>query len=222
MKYIEKTNPPEEYLTWCEIQHALGVNYNYDSLPSERKENLHELLLKEQGEICGYTMKRIKKKSSHIEHIKPQNECKKEKGADLDYYNLIACFPQNGSKCSYGAVKKGGWWENNGNDFLSPLNKLCELRVIFYLDGKVTPTNSQSTSTEKTISILNLDEPTLVEERKRSIEEFIFGEEPLNPIQADNAIDIIYLPNEEGRLPEFCIAIHDALYEYLDLLKKLD
>jgi len=228
MKHIRKTDAPEKYLNWCARQRELGVNYNYESLSNPEKEGLHEKLLEEQGKICGYTMKRISLNTSHIEHIMPRHICiQKAEGLDLDYNNFIACFPREGmlGKHRYGAQAKDKWWDNNGRDFLSPLNEFCELRVIFNLEGKISPTKHNSNSTIITIGVLRLDNPILTEDRKRAIKEFIYGEDGASPISPENvseAIDKVYELNEEGIFYEFCIAIHDSLYEYLDILKSIN
>jgi len=222
MKYINKLNAPEDYIIWCNTQKELGSNYDYKSLPNPQKKHLHEALLLEQGYICGYTMKRVDLNISHIEHIKPQHICKHEDpGIDLDYNNLISCFPKDGMKsnCRYGAQAKDKWWENNGADFLSPLHDVCELRVIYNMQGEIEPTNFHKSETETTIFVLKLDDPILTQDRKMSIHEFIYGADGANPLSPDDtkiAIDRIYQPNSDGLLREFCIAIHDALYEYAD------
>lgn len=222
MKHIVKTNAPNEFICWCDTQKQLGVNCNYKSLPKDIKDPLHKFLLTEQGSICGYTMKRVDTKSSHVEHIKPQHVCISEgKAEDLEYCNLIACYPRSGMKaiCRYGAQKKDNW---RGDDFLSPLNDACELRFIYYLNGEIEATRNQRQKTLNTISVLKLDEPSLTNDRKTAIQEFVFGVDgasPLTPNEAKTAIDLIYKPNDEGLLHEFCIAIHDALYEYIDIFQ---
>jgi uncharacterized protein (TIGR02646 family) len=223
MKQIKKTVAPYEYIKWCNIQKDLGVNYNFKRLPNPPKENFHEFLLREQGFICGYTMKRVNLKISHLEHFKPQHVCIQEgPGKDLDYYNLIACFPKDGMKsnCRYGAQAKDKWWENNGVDFLSPVNDACELRVIFNMNGEISSTNNHDLKAQNTISILKLKDPALTNDRKKSIHEFIFGADgatPLSPDEVKIAIDRICEPNSDGLFYEYCIAIHDALYEYVSI-----
>jgi uncharacterized protein (TIGR02646 family) len=222
MKYINKTNPPQTYSDWCNTQRDLGVNYSFGSLQNPEKEDLHRTLVKEQGHLCAYTMKRISYENSHLEHIHPQHHC--QNGLDLEYTNLIACFPKGNlkSKCSYGAQKKDNWWANGGSEFISPLNENCELKFFFSLNGEISPARSNCSKAITTIRVLNLNEESLVYDRKKSIEEFIFGtQDLLSPAEADHAIDEIWRPNEGGILHEFCIAIHDALYEYLDIFPKL-
>src|SRR5665648_695044 len=210
MKHIKKTVASDEYIKWCNTQKGLGENY-------------HNFLLVEQGFICGYTMKRVNLRISHLEHIKPQHICIQEgRGKDLDYYNLIACYPKNGMKTGYryGAQAKDKWWENNGVDFLSPLNDACELRVTFNMNGEISSTNKKDSKTQATIKVLKLNDPILNNDRKKSIQEFIFGVDgatPLSPVEAKIAIDRICETNSDGLFYEYCIAIHDALYEYVSI-----
>lgn len=227
MKYIRKTTAPADFLLWCFEQKKLGLNYKYTYLPRDEKASLQKQLVIEQRGLCGYTMKKISILTSHVEHIKPQNECLKDKDEkDLDYHNVLACFPKIGkSKCLFGAEKKGGWWD--AGLFVSPLLDSCELKFIYTLEGKVIPCGANISASTKTIQVLNLTEKTLTEERKKAIEDFIFGNPsdphsgPLSFAEAHKAIDEIHLPDPTGQLYEFCIAIHDALYEYLDILKKI-
>lgn len=223
MKQIKKTVAPDEYIEWCNTQNDLGVNFNFKSLPNPLKRNFHKFLLVEQGFICGYTMKRVNLYISHLEHIKPQHICLKEgQGKDLDYYNLIACFPKDGMKTAnrYGAQAKDKWWENNGADFLSPISNACELKVTFNMNGEISSTMHNDLKTQTTIRVLKLNDPILNNDRKISIQEFIFGVDgatPLSPEEAKIAIDKICEPNSDGLFYEYCIAIHDALYEYVSI-----
>lgn len=225
MKFIQKTSPPNEYTTWCKNQESLGVNYNYRSLQNPQKSCLHKALIKEQGSICGYTMKRIDRRISHIEHIKPRYICEQEgQGIDLDYHNLIAAYPREGMRrnCRYGAQAKDNWWESNGDLFHSPVKFYCELKFIFNIDGEIFPIDNQRENAINTISVLKLDDPELTNDRKLAIEAFIFEDQPLTPEEIDEAIDAIWQPNDEGVLWEFCIAIHDALYEYKEMLQSIE
>ena len=225
MKFVAKTMPPEQYLEWCNTQRALGQNYNYGSLPGDVRRILLSFLVREQGWICGYTMKRINENLAHIEHVIPQNECRRRgAGRDLDYLNLLACFPPSGASCAYGAVAKGGWWGDNDSDFVSSLTDDCEVKFYFQLNGEVLPVRNLP-SIENTIERLQLNNAALVDERKRAIEEYLYGEERDNPIEyndIDTRINEIMTSNEEGEMHEFCLAIHDSLFSYLDIINSLE
>ena len=180
----------------------------------------------EQGGLCGYTMRRIQQESSHIEHIKPESVCRDElKGSDLDYNNLLACYPQEGMATSYryGAQFKDKWWENNGAEFISPLNPQCEILITFNLKGEVSAHQNHA-SAKKTIQVLKLDHTSLTEDRRRAIEEFIYGpsgDDPLSQNKAIQAINEIIKANKKGDFVEFCIAIRYALKEYINYLQKI-
>lgn len=223
MKHIKKTSPPASFIAWCVAQKAIGLNYKYSSLPNPEKGDLHQALTIEQGLICGYTMKRIAQSISHIEHIKPQHQCIKDRDEkDLDYNNMLACYPKlGGIRCSFGAEPKGNWWDDKL--FISPTDSSCELKFIYNIKGEIYPSGSRVPASQKTINVLVLGDPSLVFDRKKAIEDFIYGvggTSPLSWVDANKAIDSIYKPNLSGDFYEFCIAIHDALFEYLDILKK--
>src|SRR6185295_17156980 len=123
-------------INWCNAMKG-QVNEEYGSLQNPEKEILHEGLVNEQGGLCGYTMRRIEVDSSHIEHIKPESMCRMdERGSDLDYENMIACYPREELpvQYQYGAHVKGGWWDDFGSDFISPLRANCEWYFIFNLE----------------------------------------------------------------------------------------
>lgn len=224
MKYIMKNRCPEEYAQWCQ-KVANTEKADFNEIPSDEKQALLNSLMMEQGFICGYTMKRIDKSTSHIEHIKPQSRCRKDqRGSDLEYNNLIACYPLNGMKKKYrfGAQQKEDWWENDGKEFLSPLDQRCEIHFHFDLEGKVTSSNIAAATT---IEVLALDHESLTEERKRVIEEFIYGPDKNDPISKSKAIravsSICDRQNGSGCYYEFCVAIRSALKQYMMFLEKV-
>jgi len=225
MKYVRKGGPPHDYSAWCQRMRGTA-NENYGCLQNPEKRSLHQALLREQGWLCAYTMRRIDKSSSHIEHIKPESVCRSERiGLDLDYKNLLACFPLDGMgrKYRYGAQWKANWWNDNGAEFVLPLSSSCESRFRFYVDGKIEPVGNHR-SAITTISVLGLDHASLTEDRKRVIEEFVYGpthDDPITPAQAQGAIRTICKANAAGRFHEFCVAIRDALCDHVRQVRKL-
>ena len=221
MKNIQKSGCPPEYVQWC--KKVAGTDKeDYNELRAAEKQSLFDALIAEQGSICGYTMKRIDRDTAHIEHIKPQSLCRAElQGSDLDYRNLIACYPRNGMKAryQYGARHKDDWWENDGKDFVSPLYQECEDHFHFDLNGNIT---SSDIAGATTIGILALNHKSLTEERKRVLEEFIYGPDKKNPLSlamATRAISGICTQDGKGRYYEFAIAIRDALQHYLNVVE---
>jgi uncharacterized protein (TIGR02646 family) len=222
MKYIRKRGAPQDYLQWCrDVKGTDGETFL--NLKNPEKTSVLDSLMREQGWICAYTMRRIDKGTCHIEHVKPESLCRKElKGSDLDYHNFLACFPLEGMapKYRYGAQKKGDWWIDNGKDFISPLVPNCEKRFNFDLDGVIHPTGKNGPA-EKTIKILGLDHCTLTEERKRVISEYIYGGDGRDAASISQATrmlkQISSLDNEQYY--EYCVAIRDALIQYISKLQ---
>ena len=222
MKYIKKTGMPHEYKAWRNLVRDTSQEH-YHQLQNPQKRILHSKLLEEQGGLCAYTMKRIDLTSSHIEHIKPETLCREElTGADLDYDNLVACFPREGMKKGnrYGAQLKDNWWKNDGADFISPLHPSCEERFQFDLSGKISATKNHAEA-KKTIEILKLDHHSLTDDRKRAIEAFIYEDGVLSQAQAMQARAQICSRGTDHKYYEFCIAIRDALDAYVKNLKKV-
>ena len=225
MKYIKKTGPPHSYKIWRSQVRGTGGE-DYSQLKNPQKADLHRNLLKEQGWLCAYTMQRIDLDTSHIEHIKPESVCRLEQvGLDLDYNNLVTCFPREGMKKRnrYGAPKKDHWWKNDGVDFVSPLHPMCEKRFSFQLDGTISAVNHHFAATQ-TIQLLGLSHPTLTDVRKRVIDQFLYGpsgDDPLSHAQAHRAKDDICTRSADGCFHEFCVAIRNALDEYLKNLQRV-
>lgn len=223
MKHIIKQGQPQDYTNWRNQMQG-DVNERYP-VPDPPRQQLTNQLLFEQGFLCGYTMRRINDTNCHIEHIKPESVCRAElKGTDLDYGNMIACFPKKMAKKQtdycYGAIYKEDWWENNGIQFVSPLDNVCENTFNFNLKGEIIPLHEDASIT---IRVLYLDHKSLTEDRKRVIEEFIYGptkNNPLSPSQATRAIQQILERKADGTFYEFCIAIQKALEEYTANLAK--
>lgn len=224
MKYIQKTGPPRRYSDWRNKVRRSNKN-DFQELPRIEKQALLNGLLREQGWICAYTMRRIDDESSHVEHIRPQSVCRAMLvGSDLDYDNLVACFPRENApvKYRYGAQQKDDWWENGGADFVSPLHPACETRFRFNLNGEISAVG-KAKAPVTTIRILKLDHPTLTEDRRRAIKEFIYGpngSDPLTLKRARNVRESICQRNGDGHFWEFCVAIRNALDDYLTLLQK--
>jgi len=225
MKYIVKHGAPREYSDWRKS--IIGEdNENFNGLLNPLKTDFHKALISEQGGLCAYTMKRIEHESSHFEHLKPETLCREDlRGSDLDYENLIACYPRKGmlKSCRYGAHAKGNWWENHGRQFVSPLHPRCESLIRFNKKGEILAVNDNPDAII-TINVLKLDNETLTEERKRAISVYINGpkgDSPLPKKISETAISDIIKPNAKGEFVEYCIAIKHALVEHIAFLEKI-
>ncbi len=92
MIVINKRPEPEEWKA-----KRLTPGFVYEAIPE-----LRQALLKEQGYICAYCMRKIPVKdkteseTSKIEHIKSREQGKKEQDkSELDYDNMVICCPGN-------------------------------------------------------------------------------------------------------------------------------
>ncbi len=222
MKYIRKARTPRAYSEWCAV--VAGTHQaDWRVVPSAEKRHVLASMIEDQGGLCAYTMRRIYEQSSHVEHIKPQSRCRQDlSGSDLDYANLVACFPRKAS-CRYGAHQKGGWWEDDGAQFVSPLHSVCEQVFRFRLDGEIEAVDNRVEATT-TIEVLGLDDPSLTEDRKRAIDEFIYGStsrDPMSPGDARRVLIRICDRTHDGTFYEFCVALRAALIAYLEHLAKL-
>ncbi|EDM34433.1 hypothetical protein PBAL39_19120 [Pedobacter sp. BAL39] len=230
MKRIIKGHEPASFIQFKQENEKGGVKLRYDeSLGSAQRTPIKEALLKEQGYICAYTLKRIALESSHIEHLKPEELCRKQMEeeivtvSDLDYGNMVACFPKKGLKGIpnekyFGAIKKDAWWENEGADFISPLREDCEIHFKYNKDGSVEEVTLKG---KKTIEVLSLNHDILKHERANAINEFIYkNDKPLNTLQTLHAIENICKKNK-GSFVEFCIPIKHSLDNHLEYLEKV-
>ncbi|MCC5828322.1 MAG: TIGR02646 family protein [Phycisphaeraceae bacterium] len=215
MMYVRKAQPPRLYREWCESVRGTA-HADYRQLPADEKAVLLSALIAEQKFLCAYTMRRISADCGHVEHIKPESLCRHDDpGSDLDYSNLVACYPRDGMRrrCRYGAQAKDSWWQDGEREFVSPLDSRCESRFRYGIDGTIAPQGNH-VGAATTIEVLKLDHSTLAEDRKRVIEEFIYGPDRASPLSAQQtrrAIISVCARNGNAPLQEFCVAIRDAL-----------
>lgn len=222
MKFIRKAGAPHEYTRWCRSVEGT-YKESYGEIPGKIKAVVLSTLAEDQGCICAYTMRRITTKTSHIEHVKPESLCRlSKKGSDLDFSNMVACFPRDGMprKYRYGAQKKADWW--NPALFISPFEPSCEKKFRFNLNGEISAIGLNEAA-RNTIRVLALDNKALTEDRRRAIEEFIYGNDGRDPLSKSKASSLLtaVCSKSNGRYTEFCVALRDALDEYLKYLNKL-
>ncbi|RYJ39655.1 TIGR02646 family protein [Flavobacterium anhuiense] len=230
MKRIIKGNEPASFIKFKQDNAKAGITIRYDNgLGNAERKPIKEALLTEQGFICAYTLKRIDEDSCHIEHLKPEELCRKlmEEGietvSDLDYSNMVACFPKDAPKGTpkqkyFGAIKKDASWANDGKDYILPLQANCEDHFQYFISGEV---KGVTTKGKNTVSLLALDHSTLINERKDAIEAFIGKTNPIRKgktIQAIAEID----KRSNGKYVEFCIPLKHALVQHLAFLEKLE
>lgn len=217
MRRIKKSHAPRKLQNWCDENKY--TNHSYKALQgTSAHKSLKEKLLGEQCWLCAYTGRTIEDATSHVEHLKPQNAC--AEWDDVDYKNVVVCFPADGGDKSYGygAPVKDGWWDKP--NFVSPLSVDCERRFRFAWSGHVHPCPDDHEPAIETIKKLGLDNTTLSGLRKARIDGFFgFGPRsrtrPLSVADAKIALNNIDRVDAAGRLSEFCFVLKQLLPKYI-------
>jgi uncharacterized protein (TIGR02646 family) len=208
MRRIIKGPEPIALRMWKVENRAVPENLTYGALHGTETRAIRQQMLLEQGYLCAYTMQRIQTiEDCHIEHLVPQTQ---DHDSDLDYDNMLACFPgmkpppEWNPKFPYGAQQKGGTRIDDTN-FVSPLSVDVENRFQYNADGSVQA-SAADTAASSSIEILKLDHSILCELRKAAIEERVL-DASLSGEEAIALASSISSPDSSGMLPEFCLAI---------------
>jgi len=198
-------------------QELLILNHSYTALQCTKAHAaLKKQLFKEQGYLCAYTGRRVDGANSHVEHIKPQTKC--EGLEDVDYHNMLACFPNSGGDKSYGygaPVKNSGWDEKF---FVSPCSEDCERRFKHSWKGKMSAADHSDKGAKYTINLIALDHNSLTDMRRKAIMGF-FGFSPkakaLSTDEAKLLLRKIDTPDSSGRLRPFCFVLKQLLPKFI-------
>lgn len=214
MRFIRKGAEPEKLANWRR-KNADTVNLrSFDALHAEEKADLRERLAKEQGNICAYTMRRLDApEGCHFEHLLSQDQAPE---AATDYRNILLCVPENGP-CEFGAIFKANARVDKSN-FVSPLEPSCEARLRYRLSGHVEASDPADYGAKRTIEILALNHPALVDARKDAIEALGLFSKPRSPSlssakAARLSVDVLR-PDAHDRLRPYCVAISQAAATY--------
>lgn len=215
MKKISKTHPPVSFRKWLDENRLLDCSY--ETLVGKPAHiALKKQLLKEQGFLCAYTGLEISESTSHVEHLKPQNKCVDHE--DVEYRNMVACFPYDGGNKSFGfgAPVKGGWWKPE--DFISPLTEECERRFSFAWSGKIRPEPADHKGAKETIKNIGLGHENLKKLRLAAIKGFFgFGGRlaPISKREAEILLRSIDKTDNNGKFRPFCFVLKQLLPLYI-------
>lgn len=216
MRKIYKGKEPKE---WMEYRLTPGAKY-------ASKPQLVDALLKEQGYICAYCMRRIPTRDSfssenhRIEHIKCRDSYP---DLELNYDNMVICCPGaisgRDSKEFHCDKAKG-----NKDISFSPLD-VDIIKTIRYktLDGTIYSTNQQWD--EEINSVLNLNNPLLKLNRKNVIyaliEELKSGTKrgSINKAWFDRQLEKWSSKDTNGRLKPYCGVVEWFLTKKLNRYK---
>lgn len=215
MMFISKGGQPGGLIKWKADNVATPQNlvYSGGGFPGE---NVRKSLLNEQFHLCAYTLKRLKtvsecevigqdtRASCHIEHLLPQS--RKIFGEDIDYQNMVACFPPSQSTvaCEFGAHAKADFDPSNGG-FVSPLSPAADSHFEFDERGGITGSSALGIST---IKVLKLDHKSLTADRKAVIKGYLQPKGKKVSAQAARRLaQSILKPDAQKRLPAYCLAV---------------
>lgn len=222
MKFINKGGQPEELIRWKATNAASPQNlvYGGGDFPSEA---VRKSLLAEQFHLCAYTMRQLKtaadcesqgkdtRASCHIEHLFPQ--CRKVQGEDIDYQNMVACYPPSQSKiaCDFGAQVKADF-DPSGGRFVSPLSPAAEGHFKFDERGGIAGLTTDGVAT---IKVLKLDHKTLVHDRAAVIKGYLEPKGKKVSAQAARRIaQEILKADAHKRLSAYCVAVAQSALQF--------
>lgn len=173
---------------------------NYSDLTSEIRQDIRLACTTEQFYLCAYCCKSISgnSKDTMNEHIEAR---KTAPNRSLDYTNIVAsCTTPNQCDDAHGSQPLP----------LTPFDAECETDLAFKLSGRVTGLTDDA---KETIRVLNLDNKSLIEQRRMLINTMLFtyGEDA---IEDDDLINIIIdelAEPKKGKLDAFSPVIVNVL-----------
>ncbi len=165
MKYIQKEKAPLSLRTYRETT----PNASYNGFSD--KKVIREALLKEQGHICAYCMRRISldlnnyhKPKIEIEHYLSQDNFPNK---TLNYQNMLGVCNGNLSGISHCDKSK----DNKSLKTLNPLKfKTSEQLINYKLNGEIVSKSNNSDVEEDINIILNLNNEQLIQYRKDALD----------------------------------------------------
>jgi uncharacterized protein (TIGR02646 family) len=214
MKYINKGAAPRQLTEWFKMQPIVNgerINCRYEQLDPGVKDIIEQQLLSEQGWLCCYTGMTLTGDNFHIEHLIPRAESKR-KGTheDVSFKNMLVAYPKN--SCVFGAQARGELPLP-----VTPLQRRCENKFIFNLQGKISGVDSDA---KVTIRHLKLDHSQLDELRSAVIDEVLFPDNrPLSRAKVEVIAKQYCRKDTAGRYPRFCFVVTQAAQQ---LLGKID
>ena len=142
-------NKQQEPASWT--QRRLTPNATYEATP-----DLRDSLLKEQGYICAYCMRRLpvsdapyENATSKIEHLLSQ---KKHDELQLEYSNMVVCCPGRLFGNLHCDASKG-----EEDIQCSPLSQEAMSTIQYYNDGTIKSTNAAYNTEINDVLQLNID-----------------------------------------------------------------
>lgn len=162
-------------------QYRAGGGKKYDNLDSNTKNDIRDSLLKEQGYLCAYCMNRIGRRNGadnykdvKIEHVKPRSVTQKSSDPhinmlEIDYGNMVAVCSGVTNGTFHCDTSKG-----DTEIHLHPCDPGVETSIRYGLkDGTIQSTNELWNEDITNKDKLNLNHPTLKNNRKAALDGMI-------------------------------------------------
>lgn len=173
MRYIRKMHYPQK------LTEAVNHNENsFDSMASDVKKQIKDCLLKDQGGLCAYCMRKINADSMQIEHYFPQHPQdpslqKKADSLSMQYSNMLAVCNGNKSQAHRHRLEALTCDQHKGEQLITvdPQNEAMMLNHIKYgTDGRIYSDDAEIDRDLNEVLNLNSDEAHMKENRKRALE----------------------------------------------------
>jgi uncharacterized protein (TIGR02646 family) len=201
MRHIRKGQEPPGLLKY---RQETGATYDD---PRNPKDEIREQLVREQGYLCCYCMKRITTdlRGMKIEHWAPQGD-PSASHLQLDWKNLLgACKGNEGARWQdqHCDTRKG-----NAHLTLNPTDPSCELHVRYLGDGTIK-SDDQAIDADLNHT-LNLNHACLTNNRKAVLDALVaamrrkYSNKPWPEDALKREITALQQFNSEGKLEEYC------------------
>ena len=188
----------------------------WENLWNSENRLIAEALATLQKGLCAYCESSVRidsSKNCHIEHFKPRS---KNEALIFEWTNLFLSCNGGAGENAHCGKHKDDW---NGDDIVSPGDRLCEDLFAYRFDGEVVPstqlTESDASRALATIKILNLNCPALVAKRRGVLREVLRSIESMDKQWRKGYVDSLLVPEEDGTLRSF----HTALSQNVDLFR---
>ena len=196
---IKKSSAPPDLVKLQQdaVAQGLTANQAYDTLRNPLKGDIIELLLKEQGHICAYCMRRIPDErispdtvaDVSIEHWYPRNpEDNTDIGQGLDYNNLFAVC--SGNKNAKGTRKQSDLTcdVSKGSQIIkvNPLNEATLSTIWYGENGEIFSTDPEIESDlHKKLNLNCMSDAVRLPESRKAVLDSV--QEELSSLCSDEA-----------------------------------
>lgn len=217
MRRIKKNEPPDWFIAWkkqFEKDNSRKANYKND-FPGDKKRKLREHLIKEQGYICCYCMRRIQINNSHLEHFLPKDAFPDK---DMDYGNMLASCEGEIIGEDHCGHRKNNYYDNN---MIIPTDTAIERMFYYTIKGEIFPNgkNQMRKTAKDMIREFGLNSFYLNRNRRLAIEESeVFDDCDYSKEEIADIINY-YNSMQNGKYQEYCNAIIDGLLWRLKMEK---